>query len=75
MTNIVADYIHRGLGGLNRRPVLTVMILLLVVFGVTVLAVWLGAGSGPNPWRPELPYIVRIATADHNRGSLCANYS
>ena len=75
MTNIAADYIHRGLGGLNRRPVLTVMILLLVVFGVTVFAVWLGAGSGPNPWRPELPYIVRIATADHNRESLCANYS
>jgi hypothetical protein len=75
MTNIAADYIHRGLGGLNRRPVLTVIILLLVVFGMAVFAVWLGTTSGPNPRKSELFYVVGIATAEHNRESICINYS
>jgi hypothetical protein len=75
MTNIAADYIHRGLGRLNRRPVLTVIILLLVAFGMVVIAVWRGTASGPNPRRSELLYMVGIATADHNRESICAKYS
>jgi hypothetical protein len=75
MTNIAADYIHRGLGGLNRRPALTVIIVLLVAFGMAVFAVWLGTASGPNPRRSELPYIVGIGTTDHNRESICVNYS
>jgi hypothetical protein len=75
MTNIAADYIHRGLGGLNRRPVLTVIILLLAAFGMAVFAVWLGATRGPNPRKSELLYIVGIAAADHNRESICINYS
>ena len=75
MTNIAADYIHRGLGGLNRRPVLTVIILLLVAFGMAVFAVWLGTAGGPNPQRPDLPYIVGIGSAHHNGEFLCTNYS
>jgi hypothetical protein len=75
MTNIAADYIHRGLGGLNRRPVLTVILLLLVVFGMAIFAVWLRTTSGPNPRRSELLYIVGIATGDQNRESICVNYS
>jgi hypothetical protein len=75
MSNIAADYIHRGLGGLNRRPVLTAIILLLIAFGVAVFAVWLGAASGPNPRRSELFYVVGIATTEHNRESICVNYS
>ena len=75
MTNIAADYIHRGLSGLSRRSVLTIIILLLAAFGMAVFAVWLGAARGPSPHRSELPYIVGIATTDHNRGSQCTNYS
>jgi hypothetical protein len=75
MTNIAADYIHRGLGGLNRRPVLTVIVLLLVASGMAVFAVWIGTASGPNTGRSELPYIVGIGTTDHNRESICTNYS
>jgi len=74
MTNIAADYIHRGLSGLNRRPVLTVIILLLAAFGMAVFAVWLGTASGSNTHRSELPYIVGIGTADHNRESICTSY-
>jgi len=75
MTNIAADYIHRGLGGLNRRPVLTVIILLLAAFVMAVFAVWLGTASGPNPRRSELLYIVGIGTTNHNREFICANYT
>ena len=75
MTNIAADYIHRGLGGLNRRPVLTVLILLLVAFGVAVFAVWLGTAGGPNPRKSELFYVVGIGTTEQSRESTCVNYS
>jgi len=75
MTNIVTDYIHRGLGGLNRRPVLTVLILLLVVFGVAVFTVWLRTASGPNSRTSELFYVAGIATTEQSRESLCVNYS
>ena len=74
MTNIAADYIHRGLGGLHRRPVLTVIILLSVAFATAVFAVWLGTASGRNPRGSELLYIVGNSTADHYRGSKCVNY-
>ena len=75
MTLIAADYIHRWLGGLSRRPVLMVMILLLFVFGMAVLAVWLGSGNGTNPRKSELLYIVGITTADHHREFICVTYS
>jgi hypothetical protein len=70
MTNIAADCIHRGLGRLNRRPVLTVIILLLVAFVMVVFAMWLGTASGRNPRKSDLLYVVGIATADHNRESI-----
>lgn len=75
MTHIAADYIHRRLGDLGRRPALMVMILLLAVFGMAVLAVWLGTGNGPNPRKSELLYIAGIATADHHPEFTCVNYS
>jgi hypothetical protein len=75
MGNIAADYIHRGLGGLNRRPVLTVMILLLAAFGIAVFAMWLGIASSPNPRKSELFYVVGIATTEHYRDSICVNCS
>jgi hypothetical protein len=75
MTPLADDYIHRRLGDLRRRPVLTVMILLLAALGMAVFAVWLGTGNGPNPHRSELLYIVGIASAEHNRETLCVNYS
>lgn len=75
MTLIAADCIHRWLGGLSRRPVLMVMILLLVIFGMAVLAVWLGTGNGPNPRKSELLYIAGISAADRHREFICVNYS
>jgi hypothetical protein len=75
MTNTAADYVHRSLGGLNRRPVLTVLILLLIAFGMAVFAVWLGTASGPNSRKSELFYVAGIATTEHNRESICVNYS
>jgi hypothetical protein len=75
MTNIAADYIHRGLGGLNRRPVLTVLIFLLVAFGVAVFAVWLGTSSGANSHKSELFYVAGATITQHNRESTCVNYT
>jgi hypothetical protein len=60
LTNIAADYIHRGLGSLNRRLVLTVLIVVFVAFGVAIFAVWLGTACGPNPRKSELFYVIGI---------------
>ena len=67
MTHFTADTIHRSLGGLNRKPALTVVILLLVALAIAVFAMWLGTASGPNSRRPELFYVVGMSTADHHR--------
>ena len=75
MTLIATEYIHRWLRGLSRRPVLMAMILLFVVLGMAILAVWLGTGNGPNPRKSELLYIVGIATADPHRETICVNFS
>jgi hypothetical protein len=75
MSNIAADYIHRGLGGLHRRPVLTAILLLLAAFGMVVLAVGLGAASGSNSRNSGLLYVVGVTTTNHNREPSCQNYS
>ena len=75
MVNITADYIHRSLAGLRRRPVLTVTILLLIAFGMAVFAVWLSTASRLNPRKAELFYVAGVSAADHDRGSICADYS
>ncbi len=75
MSNFTADTIYRSLGGISRRPVLTVMILLLIALGMAVFGVWRGTSSGPNPRKSDLFYVVGLFTADHNRGSIFVNYS
>jgi hypothetical protein len=74
MANITADTIHRDLGGLNRRSVLTVLIFLLMAFGIAVFTVWLGTATCPNSRKPELFYVAGVAPTEHIRESICANY-
>lgn len=73
MRNTAANFIHLSL---NRRPVLTAMMVYSMGFGAVALtaavAVW-RAGSGcPLSHRSEQPYVVQIAV-DVPGESPCAN--
>lgn len=72
MRNTAANFIQLSL---NRRPVLTAMMVYSIGFGAAALmaavAVWRANASCPQSRRPEQPYVVQIA----DRGFQCANKS
>jgi hypothetical protein len=65
MRNTAANFIHLSL---NRRPVLTAMMVYSVGFGVAALmaavAVWRASSNCPVSHRPEQPYVVQMVEGE-----------
>ena len=67
---MAADFSNLGLSGLNRRPVLTAMMVYLVGFAVDAFAVWRAASSNPNPRKCEEPYLVQSSAESGGRSDI-----
>jgi hypothetical protein len=71
MRNTAANFIHLNL---NRRPVLTAMMVYSVGFGVAALmaavAVWRANSSCPESRSPEQPYVVQTDNRDPHAQSM-----